>query len=162
MTAHSLTIFLPDEAATLHCGSILARMAVPGPVILFLQGQLGAGKTTFSRGFLRELGHTGAVKSPTYTLVEPYDFGAFNVFHFDFYRIKDPVELEFMGIRDYFTPTAVCLIEWPELAENLIPAADLSCSITLLSSGREIKIQAHSSRGESIIQTLKQEGIDAV
>lgn len=148
-----MTIFLADEAATLAFAAKLAGI-VGDTAIIFLQGQLGAGKTTFSRGFIHALGYDGAVKSPTYTLVEPYDLGGFHLFHFDFYRVRDPHELEYIGIRDYFAPPALCLIEWPEYGGDYLPSPDLSCFIELQGEGRQLEIVAQSALGEKILERL--------
>jgi tRNA threonylcarbamoyladenosine biosynthesis protein TsaE len=140
------SIFLPDEQATIRAGAALAGVCEEGAVV-WLNGALGAGKTTLSRGWLQELGHSGAVKSPTYTIVEPYALPCGEVYHFDLYRVSDPEELELLGIREYFTAMYLCLIEWPEKAEGLLPAPDLSITLSLVQSGgREMKISAHSER----------------
>jgi tRNA threonylcarbamoyladenosine biosynthesis protein TsaE len=146
-------IILADENETQAFGARLAALCLERCVI-FLQGDLGAGKTTLVRGFLRGLGHTGAVKSPTYTLVEPYEVAGRQIFHFDLYRLKDPQELVYMGIRDYFAEAAVCLIEWPERAAQQLPEADLTCYIRSLASGRRLTITASTAQGQRMLTQL--------
>jgi len=131
----------------------LAHAIKPGTVV-FLQGPLGAGKTTFSRGFLAALGHQGKVKSPTYTLLEQYQLPTMTVNHFDLYRLIDDEELEQIGIRDYFQPNAVCLIEWPEKGAALLPAPDIQCDIAFVEDGREVTFTASSERGHQTLVNL--------
>ena len=150
-----LIIDLPNEASTLALGKKLAEI-VPEQCLVFLQGDLGAGKTTLIRGFLQGLGYQGAVKSPTYTLVESYQMNHKQIFHFDLYRLNDPEELEYIGIRDYFTQNTICLIEWPERAKNLLPVADLTCYIRANTTSREVTFTATNRCGEKIIQRLQQ------
>jgi len=122
-----------------------------------LSGELGAGKTTFARGFLRALGHRGSVKSPTYTIVEPYeglgDLGDIKLFHFDLYRIGNIEELELMGIRDYFTEEAIILIEWPERGAKVLPEADLACYIEHHGEGRLFTFKASTERGKIVLSS---------
>jgi tRNA threonylcarbamoyladenosine biosynthesis protein TsaE len=145
--------FIPNEDQMLAFGAQLAPLCGDTAVI-FLYGNLGAGKTTLTRGFLRGLGFEGRVKSPTYTLVEPYQVGHQKIFHFDLYRLQHPEELEFMGIQDYLIPQAISLIEWPEHGAGILPTADLSCYIEPELEGRHIRIEAHSVHGCSILNHL--------
>lgn len=142
-------MILENENDMLAFASQLASKVEDGTVI-FLHGLLGAGKTTFTRGFLRGLGYTGKVKSPTYTIVEPYEAAGKHVFHFDFYRINDPEELHYLGLQDYFRPDAICLVEWPEKGEPFLPAPDLNCYIEFKHEGREVKLEAGSDKGRLI------------
>lgn len=144
----------PTEADLLIFGESLAKV-VPVGATIFLYGQLGAGKTTLTRGFLRGLGFKDKVKSPTYTLVEPYEFDDRQLFHFDLYRLDNPNELEHIGIRDYFSPTHICLIEWPEKGFPFLPQPDLACYISFAHSGRDIRLEANTPLGQGIIKQLK-------
>lgn len=144
---------LPDAEATEALGGALAKAGRQGGLV-FLRGQLGAGKTTLTRGVLRALGHRGTVKSPTYTLVEPYENMEPPLYHFDLYRLADPEELEFMGIRDYIQSEHLCLVEWPERGEAMLPVADLEIALTVTGYTRELVCRAGTERGKTMITVL--------
>lgn len=138
---------------TIALGAALARCLEPGWVI-FLSGELGAGKTTLVRGLLQALGHSGPVKSPSYALVELYNLSRLYLYHFDFYRFNNPAELGEAGFREYFTPDAVCLVEWPEKAAGALPAADLTVTLQAAGSGRIAGIHADTEAGRACLKRL--------
>lgn len=154
MTETELTFQLHNEDETIAVGQKLARH-IQAPLTLYLTGDLGAGKTTLSRGLIQGLGHKGAVKSPTYTLVEPYELDGVEVYHFDLYRLNDPEELEFMGIRDYFTQSSLCIVEWPDNGEGLLPDADIHLHLKYFNQGREIHIRALTESGKTLLAAIK-------
>ena len=122
--------------------------------IIFLYGELGAGKTTLARGFLRGLGYHGKVKSPTYTLVEPYQIGPHQAYHFDLYRLTDPQELEYIGLRDFLENVAIFLVEWPERGVGHLPPPDLDIHIGHADTARQISLTPHSATGAEILARL--------
>ena len=151
-----VTLYIPDEPSMIAFGTRMAALT-EGLGVVFLEGDLGAGKTTLSRGLIRGLGHAGAVKSPTFTLVEPYEIGAIRAFHFDLYRLVDPEELEYLGIRDYFDGQSLCLVEWPERGTGFLPKPDLTITIRPQASGRSLVLSPLGSRGESWCAVLARE-----
>jgi tRNA threonylcarbamoyladenosine biosynthesis protein TsaE len=144
---------IPTEEDMLAWAGQLA-LAISEGAIIFLQGSLGAGKTTFARGFMRGLGYEGKVKSPTYTLVEPYEINGRAIYHFDLYRLKEAKELEQIGIEEYMSSSAICLIEWPTHGFPVLPEPDLICHLTFKEPGREMRIEAQTERGSAIIEQL--------
>jgi tRNA threonylcarbamoyladenosine biosynthesis protein TsaE len=146
-------ITLSDEVATLALGARLAN-CVEGGLTVWLRGDLGAGKTTLSRGLLRGLGFEGKVKSPTYALVESYVISGLTIYHFDLYRFYDEEEWEAVGFREHFNSHSLCLVEWPEKAANLLPAADLEIALQVADIGRKATIMAHTQQGKKCLERL--------
>ena len=144
---------LADASATEALGGQLAGCC-EGGLLVFLHGHLGAGKTTLVRGLLRGLGHGGREKSPTYTLIEPYTTAQGNLYHLDLYRLADPEELEWIGIRDLFDGASICLIEWPEQGAGMLPDPDLRIFLEAAGSGRQARVDAGSPRGERVLDCL--------
>ncbi len=153
----TITIHLPDSAATAAAGARLAPF-LEGGMIVTLSGELGTGKTTLVRGCLRELGWAGPVKSPTYTLVEHYPFSSLYFYHFDFYRFTDPGEWETAGLADCFRDDAVCLVEWPERVAGLLPSPDLAIALAhpqeAGGSGRDCLLDARTKAGERCLMAM--------
>lgn len=152
------TFALADTAATEGLGAALAPLIAKG-MRIYLQGDLGAGKTTFSRGLLRALGHAGAVKSPTYTLVEIYVFSGYILYHFDFYRFNSPEEWRDAGLDEHFNETSVCLVEWPDKADGLLPPADIELRFSIETShtgdSRTVHFSALSEYGKTCLHALR-------
>lgn len=144
-----------NETALLAFSGKLAHATEHG--VIFLQGPLGAGKTTFVRGFLRVLGYQGIVKSPTYGLVEEYTNLNPPVYHFDLYRLNDPAELENMGFREYLQDKSICLIEWPERGGNLLPTPDVLIEIGMAEVGRDITLSAKTAQGTAILKKIEKD-----
>lgn len=151
MHADHLTLALPDEAATLRLGAAVAAHLSPGMVI-WLEGDLGAGKTTLVRGLLRAAGDKGPVKSPTYTLVEVHVVSGLNFYHFDFYRFNQAEEYLDAGLDEYFSGGGICLVEWPDKAAPYLPAADMRIELLVEAhAGRRACITATSARGRACL-----------
>jgi len=150
----SMTLQLPDEQATLDLGMRLADGVVAG-MLIALHGPLGAGKTTLARGLLRGLGFEGRVKSPTYALVEVYKLSRLDLYHFDFYRFRDPEELIESGLRDAFNETNVCVVEWPERAGGQLPPADIDVQLIIVNGARNARLTAQTEYGTRCLQKLK-------
>lgn len=150
-----MQIRIKTAKAMQKLGADIAKICEPGWVI-YLHGDLGAGKTTLVRGFLRELGYQGHVRSPTFTLLEPYQLDAYLVYHFDLYRLVNAEEFAYIGGRDYFTEQSICLIEWPERGAGFLPEADLVCNFSFAAKGKERKAQlvAGSEKSKHIIDKL--------
>jgi tRNA threonylcarbamoyladenosine biosynthesis protein TsaE len=149
---------LHDEAGTAALGVALARALAPG-LSIYLHGDLGAGKTALTRALLHAAGHTGTVKSPTYTLSEPYtvqlDGRSVNVIHFDLYRMGSPEEFLDAGFREDFNGDNICIVEWPEKADPVLPPPDLNLYLTVAGNGRDVELQASTALGNSCLDRLK-------
>jgi tRNA threonylcarbamoyladenosine biosynthesis protein TsaE len=149
-----LKIFdIGSEQAMEAFGAAIAR-ATAGNVRIYLSGELAAGKTTLARGYLRARGHAGAVKSPTFTLVESYELDGRMVHHFDLYRIADPEELEYIGLDEYFEAGADCLVEWPRRGNGVLPAADLDISLEVRGSARRARVTAATDDGHNLLEEI--------
>ncbi len=148
-----LTLHLGDAEATERLGRALATL-LPEQGLVTLSGDLGAGKTTLVRGVLRALGVAGAVRSPTYTLVEPYLLPGRRVFHLDLYRLADAEELEFIGIRDLLAPASLLLVEWPERGAGVLPGADLAIRLAHAGAGRDAELSAPTPAGTRVLSNL--------
>lgn len=149
-----MQVRLDNEEAQVAFGEALGQV-LQGRGLVYLEGELGAGKTTLTRGILRAYGHQGAVKSPTYTLVEPYELHAQRVYHLDLYRLADPEELEFMGGRDVLADDAITIIEWPSRGEGWLPAPDLRLTLEVVSLGRLVSLAAGSDNGQRMLELLR-------
>ncbi|QAU35604.1 tRNA (adenosine(37)-N6)-threonylcarbamoyltransferase complex ATPase subunit type 1 TsaE [Janthinobacterium sp. 17J80-10] len=149
--------FLHDEAGTLALGESLALALAPG-LTIYLHGDLGAGKTTLTRALLHAAGHSGHVKSPTYTLAEPYTVTLggkpVEVIHFDLYRMGSPEEFLDAGFREHFNPDTICLVEWPEKAAGVLPAPDIEVFLGINEDGRDVELQALSDQGSACLERL--------
>lgn len=162
---NQISLELQGESLMLQFGNSIAsavsvalneKRSAAQSLLIALSGDLGAGKTTISRGILNGLGHSGSVKSPTYTLVEPYELPLGRVCHFDFYRLIDPEELEYMGFRDYLVEASLCLIEWPERGQGFLPNADIEIGIIQTEQGRTVNLKAGTDLGNKIILGLQE------
>lgn len=142
-----------DEAGMLALGGRLAR-ACHAAAVIYLHGQLGAGKTTLVRGFMRAMGYNGAVKSPTYTLIEPYEVADWRLYHLDLYRVEDAAELAYLGLRELHEGRAVMLVEWPERGEGFLPPPDLVVEIEYAVAGRQLLLKPLTTVGEVLTASL--------
>jgi tRNA threonylcarbamoyladenosine biosynthesis protein TsaE len=148
-----MEITLADPAAQAAFGARLAPL-LPPRLVIYLEGDLGTGKTTLVRGILRGLGHHGSVRSPTYTLIEPYELPEARVYHLDLYRLADPEELEYLGLRDLSAEDAVILVEWPERGLGALPAPDLTVRIRYEARGRHLSLMAATPEGAALVAAL--------
>ncbi|MCW8090775.1 tRNA (adenosine(37)-N6)-threonylcarbamoyltransferase complex ATPase subunit type 1 TsaE [Alteromonas sp. ASW11-130] len=157
MASNNVSICVKNENDTKQLASQIAngwKETGFAALVIYLNGDLGAGKTTFTRYLIQQLGHNGNVKSPTYTLVEPYDLGDVSVYHFDLYRLADPEELEFMGIRDYFAERSLCIVEWPQKGSGCLASADITINIAMHGDTRDFALMASSDTGKSLLSQL--------
>jgi len=152
-----MDIELADEQATEALGARLAGLLAPG-LMIHVRGDLGAGKTTLVRGLLRALGVTGAVRSPTYTLIEPYELPSLRLYHLDLYRLADPEELEWLGLRDLLDGHSLCLIEWPERGRGVLPDPDLEIRLAHAGRARRAQLAGRTEAGKRIVAQLDAAG----
>ena len=148
-----IELILPDPEATDRAGAALGSCISPG-LLITLSGELGAGKTALVRAMLRALHIPGRIKSPTFSRVELYEVSKLSLYHFDFYRVEDPAELDAAGFREYFRPDAVCLVEWPERAGEFLRKADVAITLDFLESGRTLRARAFTPQGEPCLTAL--------
>jgi len=151
-----MQLFLENESDTLKLGANIAQLCPPQQFTIHLEGDLGAGKTTFTRGLLRALGHTGNVKSPTYTLVEQYLLSDRPIFHFDLYRLIDPEELDYLGLDDYLSHNSLCIIEWASQGGSFLPDPDLIITLSYNNHSRDTELTAVSPQGRIVCDALQQ------
>lgn len=159
--AESAPLILESPAETEACGrrfALAVLAARPPSLMIFLEGDLGAGKTTFARGFLAGLGHQGRVPSPTYTLVEPYVLCGYRVYHIDLYRIRDPAELADLGLAELLSDGAVALVEWPDHGSGHLPTADVNLRLELAPAGRALTGRSLSATGRNLLAHVDQQG----
>ena len=154
---NAVALFLPDEAATAALGGALADVFArsgASDMVVYLEGDLGSGKTTLVRGLLKAAGYSGKVRSPTYTLVELYAISRLNFYHFDFYRFEQPEEYLDAGLDEYFQGSGICLVEWPDKAGAYLPTADLCVRLAFAQDGRELAMRAQSDKGRLCLTNL--------
>lgn len=150
----NIVIDLPNEKQTIEIAKCFADCVSP-PLLVGLQGEIGAGKTTFIRAMLKCLGVRGTIKSPTFSLVESYHLENLQIHHFDLYRVYDEMELEYIGFRDYFSKDAFCCVEWPERAMHYLGSIDVAITLVTKGAGREMRMQARSVSGQTVLRCLK-------
>ena len=153
MVNDKIEVFLTSDTDTVHWGEKVGH-ALAGRGIVYLYGELGAGKTTFCRGILRSYAYLGSVKSPTYTIIEPYELASARIFHFDLYRLMQADEWHNLGAEAYFSGQAICLVEWPQRAAEYLPPGDLAITLVYAQEGRKMEIKALSDYGRKIVKAL--------
>jgi tRNA threonylcarbamoyladenosine biosynthesis protein TsaE len=162
MREPSLSLTAADADATRAIGARLAGALLAAglrePFVIGLTGDLGAGKTTLVGGLLAALGHDGPARSPTYTLIEPYRLAGRDVLHCDLYRLRDPEELEDLGLRDLLAASSILLVEWPERAGDRLPEPDLHLHLAYTEAGRQVTVAASSAAGRQVLAGLRLDG----
>jgi tRNA threonylcarbamoyladenosine biosynthesis protein TsaE len=156
MTSPVWSFALPDEGRLVELARIM-RQNLQAPLVIYLHGDLGSGKTTFARALIHALGYSGRVKSPSYGLLEPYAAGGFNILHLDFYRIESPAELEYLAIGDLFNENSILLVEWPEKGAGVLAPADVELHFDETAGQRFVQLKARSMAGASLVQATRQQ-----